>query len=97
MSQLSDPFATPGPMPPVKRRWRPSPKLVAGLVLLALAVVFVFQNTGRGRVSFLFWHLTMPAWIWLLSIFIVGVVVGSVFPWLRRSKRRGAKSDSGQT
>jgi uncharacterized integral membrane protein len=94
MSQLSDPFAASGPTPPVKHRRRPSRKLVAGLVLVVLAVVFVFQNTGRGRISFLFWHLTMPAWIWLLSIFVVGVVVGSVFPWLRRSKRRAAKGDS---
>jgi len=26
----------------------------------------------------------MPAWIWLVVIFAAGVVVGSVFPWLRR-------------
>jgi uncharacterized integral membrane protein len=81
---------------PVAKRWRPSRKLVVVLVLVVLAVVFVFQNTRRGRITFLFWHLTMPAWIWLLAIFVVGVIVGSVFPWLRRSKKSAAKGDSGR-
>ena len=38
-----------------------SPRLIAALVLAALAVIFVLQNTGRGRVSFLFWHIDAPA------------------------------------
>lgn len=85
------------PSPPSKTRWRPSPKLVAGFILVVLAVVFIFQNTRRGRVSFLFWHLTLPAWTWLLAIFVVGVVVGSVFPWFRRSRRSRAKGETGST
>ncbi len=77
-----------------RKRWRPSRKLVVSVVLGVLAIVFVLQNTARGRVDILFWHVTMPAWIWLLSIFVIGVVVGSVFPWFRRSKRKPAKGDA---
>jgi uncharacterized integral membrane protein len=59
--------------------------VVAG-VLVVLALVFVFQNTSSRRVHFLFWSMSMPAWIWLLIIFAVGVTAGSVFPWLRKRR-----------
>ena len=42
---------------------RVSPKLVAGAVIGVLALIFVFQNTGKGRIHFLFWTMTMPTWI----------------------------------
>jgi uncharacterized integral membrane protein len=48
--------------------------------------VFALQNTGEKHVRFLFWSWSMPAWIWLLVIFAAGVVVGSIFPWLRRRR-----------
>lgn len=63
-----------------------SPRLIGGVVLAVLAVIFVLQNTARGRVSFLFWHITAPSWTWLIVIFVVGVIVGSMFPWFRRRK-----------
>ncbi|MGH9117878.1 MAG: lipopolysaccharide assembly protein LapA domain-containing protein [Acidimicrobiales bacterium] len=68
------------------RRWL-SPKVVVGGALGLLALVFIFQNTARGRVEFLFWDFEAPAWLWLLVIFVAGVVVGSIWPWFRR--RRG--------
>jgi uncharacterized integral membrane protein len=60
--------------------------VVAG-ILVVLALVFVFQNTSSRRVHFLFWSMSLPSWIWLLAIFVLGLVAGSMFPWLRR--RRG--------
>lgn len=65
-----------------------SPRMVVGAVLVVLALTFVLQNTSRGRVSFLFWQVTAPAWTWLVVMFAGGVVVGSVFPWFGRRKRR---------
>lgn len=62
-------------------------RTVVAVILAVLAVVFVFQNTTSRSVHFLFWSISMPTWIWLLAIFIVGVAVGSLFPWLR--KKRG--------
>lgn len=74
---------------PTERRWSVQPKLVAVAALAVLATVFVFQNTAKGRINVLFWTIRMPAWIWLLAVFLIGVVVGSVFPWLRGRARRG--------
>jgi uncharacterized integral membrane protein len=73
---------------PAQRRISVSPKLVAAVTVAVLATVFVFQNTEKGRVNVLFWTIRMPAWIWLLAVFLAGVAVGSVFPWLRRQGRR---------
>jgi uncharacterized integral membrane protein len=56
------------------------------VVLVVIALVFIFQNTSSKRVHFLFWSMSMPAWIWLLVTFAVGVAAGSLFPWLRRKK-----------
>lgn len=68
-------------------RGRISPKMIVGIVLGVLALVFIFQNTGTGHVNFLFWDITLPAWVWLLVIFLAGVVVGSMFPWFRGRRR----------
>jgi uncharacterized integral membrane protein len=76
---------TPGP---TDQRRSVTPKLVAVAALAVLATVFVFQNTAKGQVNVLFWTIRMPAWIWLLAVFLAGVAVGSVFPWLRRRARR---------
>ncbi|MGY0237062.1 lipopolysaccharide assembly protein LapA domain-containing protein [Longispora urticae] len=63
-----------------------SPKLVIGLVIGVLALVFVFQNTANGKVSFLGWEFNAPAWLWMLVLFVAGLVVGSIFPWFRRKR-----------
>lgn len=63
-----------------------SMRLVVTVVLAALAIVFVFQNSTSGRIRFLFWDFSMPAWIWLLVVLAVGVVIGSLFPWFRPKK-----------
>jgi uncharacterized integral membrane protein len=63
---------------------------VIGTIMLAvLALIFVFQNTGRGQVQFLFWTVTAPAWARLLMIFVAGLIVGSLVPWLLRRGSRG--------
>ncbi|MDF3048750.1 MAG: hypothetical protein K0R87_388 [Pseudonocardia sp.] len=66
-----------------------SPRVIGTIVIAVLALIFVFQNTGRGQVQFLFWTVTAPAWAWLLMIFVAGLIVGSLFPWLRRRGSRG--------
>jgi uncharacterized integral membrane protein len=61
--------------------------IVAG-VLGILALIFIFQNTGSNSVHLFFWEVRLPSWVWLLVLFLVGVAVGSVFPWFRRGNRR---------
>lgn len=65
-----------------------SGKAVVAIVLSVLALIFVFQNTNSARIDLFFWHVTAPTWIWLLVLFVGGVVVGSIFPWFRRRSRR---------
>jgi uncharacterized integral membrane protein len=71
-----------------ERRLTVSPKIVLAVVLGVLATVFVFQNTAKGQVNVFFWTVRMPAWIWLLGVFLVGVAVGRMLPWLRRKARQ---------
>jgi len=65
-----------------------NPKMIVGAVLVVLAVVFVLQNTEKRKIDVFFWHLSMPAWIWLLVLLAVGIVIGSIFPWLRPRKKK---------
>jgi uncharacterized integral membrane protein len=62
-------------------------KLIGAAAIGLLALIFVFQNTDEGRVDFLFWSFSAPAWLWLLIIFLAGALVGSIFG--RRGRRRG--------
>jgi uncharacterized integral membrane protein len=73
------------PGQPVKEG--PPRKLIIGGILAVLGLIFVFQNTSSGQVNFLFWDVSAPAWVWLVLLFVVGVVVGSLFPWGRRKPK----------
>jgi uncharacterized integral membrane protein len=64
-----------------------SPKLIVGIVLAVLALIFVFQNTEKRRVHLYFWNLDIPTWIWLVGVLAIGFVVGSLFPWFRRRSK----------
>jgi len=65
-----------------------SPKQIIGVVIGVLAVIFVFQNTKKGSIHFLFWTMTMPGWVWLLLVFVAGVAVGLLLPRMRASARK---------
>ena len=75
--------------PRTEEGYRPSPKLIIGAVIALFALVFVFQNTDRKTVSFLWMDFNAPAWMWLLVIFLAGAVVGYTFA--RRRARRAAR------
>lgn len=61
-------------------------KAIVAIVVGIVALVFVFQNTGTGRIQLFLWDVNAPAWLWLIILFGAGVVVGSLFPWLRRRR-----------
>lgn len=65
-----------------------SAKTIIALVIAVLALIFVFQNTGHANVRFLFLEIGAPGWVWFLVLFLAGVVVGSMFPWLRKKKKK---------
>jgi uncharacterized integral membrane protein len=79
---------------PIKRRdgspYEVTPRIIGAVVIGVLALIFIFQNTGRSRVHLLFWNSNRALWLWLLIVFAAGFVVGSIFPWFRRRVRRSS-------
>jgi LPXTG-motif cell wall-anchored protein len=67
--------------------------LIGGGVLLALLLVFIFQNTADTEFKFLFWSFTQPLWLVLLVTAIVAFVVGQFALMWRRHRRRKARRD----
>jgi uncharacterized integral membrane protein len=70
-----------------KAKRRVTAKFIVVLILIILAAIFIVQNRARGHVQVLFWNVSQPTWIWLLAVLIVGVVIGSMFPWFRPKKK----------
>ena len=60
--------------------------IVVGLIALGL-LAFVFQNTRRVRVEWLFWERRM--WLWLLVLLsaVAGAVLARVIGWQLRRRR----------
>ena len=63
-----------------------SPRTIGAVAVGALALVFVLQNTDSKRVDVLLWDFNLPQWLWMVVLFVAGVVVGSLYPWLRRKR-----------
>ncbi|MFE7270504.1 DUF1049 domain-containing protein [Streptomyces sp. NPDC057623] len=66
--------------------WRGSltPKGIAVLVLLVLALIFIFENTRETEIRLLIPLVTMPLWAALLAMGIIGGLVGAYFMGRRR-------------
>lgn len=71
-------------------RWL-TPRMITGGVLALAALVFVFQNTEKATVNILTFDITAPGWMWMLLLFLAGIVVGSVSPWFRRRQPAGTR------
>lgn len=67
-------------------------RLILWLLLVAAALLFVFQNVGVIEIRFLFWSVALSRSLLLFLVLIIGVAVG----WLghsvsqRRANRRAA-------
>lgn len=72
--------------PRVDEGFRPSPKMIAIAVLGVLALVFIFQNSQKGTIQFLWMDFTTAYWIWLLLMFLIGAAVGYMVA-VRRARR----------
>jgi uncharacterized integral membrane protein len=67
----------------------PPLKLIAFVVVAALAVVFVFQNRERHQIDFLFFELNTRTWTALATALVLGVVLDRLFiSWWRRTRSR---------
>lgn len=75
---------------PVPQSSRPAwltTRLVTMVVLIALALIFVFTNLGTVRIQVLIWSVNSPLWALILVVLVVGIVIGSLFPWLKGRKK----------
>ena len=62
-------------------------KTIIFLILIALVIVFVIQNTQVVEFQFLAWKVSMSRALMFLGTFLVGIAVG----WLsRRLRQKGA-------
>jgi len=68
-----------------RRHWG---RLIGALVLLVIALIFVFSNTASATLHLLFLSFTLPGWVWFIVLLVIGVVIGSLFPWFRSRPRR---------
>jgi len=69
---------------PPQRRFSLTAKQFAGLVLVALCVVFSVENTRRTKIRFLVPDLTAPLWLALLVPLVLGFAAGALFVHRRR-------------
>ena len=51
-------------------------RLVSGGILAVIALVIVIQNTGSATINFLGWSWSMPLWLILVIMFVLGMLLG---------------------
>ncbi|MCM2386930.1 lipopolysaccharide assembly protein LapA domain-containing protein [Streptomyces albipurpureus] len=60
-------------------RDRLTPARIAVGVLTILAIVFIFENTREVRIRLLIPEVTMPLYLALLAMFVIGALCGGYF------------------
>ncbi|GGU12537.1 LapA family protein [Streptomyces violascens] len=63
-----------------------TPARIAILTLAVLALVFIFENTRQVKIRLLIPEVSMPLYLALLAVFVVGLCCGGYF-MRRRSGR----------
>lgn len=67
----------------------PPLKLIAFILVAAIAVIFVFQNRERKSVDFLFFEINSRQWVNIAVAIALGVLLDRLFvSWWRRARRR---------
>ena len=66
------------------RRGALTPKAITALVLLAIALIFIFENTRETEIRLLIPVVTMPLWAALLITAAIGALFGAFFMNRRR-------------
>jgi uncharacterized integral membrane protein len=54
------------------------PRLIGGLVILVLLVVFVLQNRESTPLTFLFFDFSAPLWVMLAGTVVLSLLVGYI-------------------
>jgi uncharacterized integral membrane protein len=60
-------------------------RVIAGIVVFALAAIFILQNTEQAEINFLFFSFDVGIWFGLLVAFVLGALTGWALPkWRHR-------------
>jgi len=69
---------------PPQRRFSLTAKQLAGVVLVAVSVVFAVENTRRTKIRFIVPDVTVPLWLALIVPLVLGFAAGALFVHRRR-------------
>ena len=61
-------------------------KLVIGVILGLLIIIFIFQNTTVVDIQLLFWKISMSRALIILIVFAIGIILGWIICSVRHSK-----------
>lgn len=75
------------------RRSRPFPWRIAGIGAIVFALLtLLFQNSDRATVDIFWMQFSMPLWILLLAMFILGMVLGgTVLSLMKKAVSRDSR------
>jgi len=87
MTEFNDREVSRAPQPDVKTK--PNLALIAGLVMVALSIIFFLQNGEKVSIDFfVFEKITTIRWSILMAV-VLGVLVDRLFSiWWRRRRRK---------
>jgi len=57
---------------------RPIGRMIIGVIILVIAVIFMLQNFDDVEVRFFGWSLNMPMWLLMVIMFVLGMLLGGV-------------------
>lgn len=66
-------------------------KLIAGIIIGILVVIFIIQNTEIVEINFLFWTFSIPRALMVFIIFIISMLLGAILKSLD-DKRKAIKA-----
>jgi uncharacterized integral membrane protein len=67
---------------------RISPALILWLLLVAIAVIFILQNTRHATITFLFWDGDVAIWIAIVIALVLGALIDRLGLYFMRRRRR---------
>ena len=76
-----------------ERREGPSTKLIILAAVAILLIVFVFQNTDRAQIDFLFWSGMFPLWTMIVIAAALGLIAGWVLDRIGSAERRARDAE----
>jgi len=67
----------------------PSPAVIGLLIVIAIAIIFVVQNSNEVKTEFLFFDYTTKFWLTIVLAILIGIGLDRLFSiWWRRRKTR---------